>query len=220
MDQATLEAIAAPTVLHESSGRWDAINPTVGPPGIAVGPLQWTQGSGHLGKLLTQFRAADPAFFDATIAPASSAELLAVTTAPSLAPVAGLLLSDPWWLARIRRLLTHPPYQAIMRREVTTGVHMRQALKAARAVGVLTPRGLALTFDMAVRQGEYGVPRLAASLAAGWAAAPPPYPDRLQTWAAALRSRAPAPDIDRRVAEIMNDPQLGDTPLEPVAPVA
>jgi hypothetical protein len=208
---AVLDAVVRPTVAHESSGRWDAINPTPGHPGVAIGPLQWTQASGHAGRLLARFREVDPATFDAVTAP-HTAELLAVTAAPSLAPVGSLPLWSPEWVARLRALLRHPPYQAVMADELRTGIHMQKALQAARDVGLLTPRGLALTFDNAVRQGEYGVPRLAREVAAGWAGAPPPYPARLQAWASALRARAGAPDVDRRVAAILADPTLSDAP--------
>lgn len=200
-------------VHHESGGRWDAINPTPGGAGVAVGPLQWTQRSGHLGRLLQRFALVDPVAFAALAGP-HVAELLAVTATGSLAPVGGEPLWSPAWVARLRAMLRHPPFAEVMRDELWHGVHLRQALRAARDVGMMTPRGLALTFDQVVRQGEYGVPRRARELALAWRAAPPPYPHRLRAWAAVLAPPGAPQDVARRVAAILVHPDLSDRPME------
>jgi hypothetical protein len=197
-------------VKNEASGRWDAINPTAGPPGIAVGPLQWTQQSTHLGRLLRRFYERDPRTFAAVILPVTPEELLAKTEAGSLEPVGGRYLWDPWWVGHITALLRHPPFVEVMRQEARTGIHMRKAIEAARTLGLLTLRGLTLTLDQAVRQGEYGVPALARRLAESWGGRQPPYNVRLQQWAEALKQRANASDVDRRVAAIIGDRSLHD----------
>lgn len=205
-----LDTVIAKTVEAEASGRWDAINPNPRPPYVAIGPVQWTLGSGHMGELLAKMRRADWRTFDAVTTP-WTAELLARTAARSPAPVGGYPLWSPTWTSRLTALMRHPPFIAVMRHEARTGIHMQQAIKAARLVRLMTVRGLALAFDQSIRQGEYGIVRTASALAQRWGGSPPGYSERLRQFADALNaSSGYASDVSRRVASILADRGLSD----------
>lgn len=208
-----LDTVIDKTVEAEASGRWDAINPNPRPPYVAMGPVQWTLSSGHLGTILAKMRAADWRTFDAVTAP-WTAQLLTTTAARSPAPIGGYRLWSPTWTSRLTALMRHPPFVAVMRQEARTGIHMQQAIKAAKLVRLMTVRGLSLAFDQSIRQGEYGIVRTASALAQRWGGSVPSYADRLAQFAAALEaSSGHASDVVRRVRSILADRSLSDSPV-------
>lgn len=204
--------IIARIVDHEASGRWDAVNANPRRPGVAYGPGQWTQTSGHLGRVLAAMRAADPRTFDAVTAPYTQ-QLLDVTGRGAMEPVGPYPLYHGWWTDRLVALARHPPFRAVMEHELRTGIHAQQAYKAAALVQLLSQRGLALAFDQSIRQGEYGIVQVARALADSWGGRPPGYAQRLSQFAAALNARSGAEDVQRRIAAILSAPELTDQAL-------
>ena len=209
----------------EGGGRFDAINPNnegkKNPPGpgLSFGFIQWTQESGHLGELLARMREADRVTFDAVVGgPSVADELIRTTRAGSLAPVAGAVLWDPRWTSKFIALGRHPAFIEAQLNQAADGIHMQKAIEAARSIGILSERGLALAFDRAVQQGEYGTAALASRLADAWSVDGwPSYVDRLGRFAAAAVLKAPATyqaDVKRRVEAILTDPGLSDGALE------
>lgn len=213
----------------EGGGRFDAVNPNnegkrnPPGPGLSFGFIQWTQESGHLGELLERMRAADPVTFDAVVGGgAAAAELLRVTKAGSLAPVAGAVLWDPRWTSKFVALGRHPRFIDVQLQMASEGIHMEKAIEAARTLGILSERGLALAFDRAVQRGEYGTAALARRLADAWRAEgwPASYVDRLGKFAAnAVLQVSPTyqETARKRVQGILQDPALSDGALERAA---
>lgn len=209
----------------EGGGRFDAINPNrerfnkPPGPGLSFGFIQWTQESTHLGALLQLMRDADRATFDAVVGGSAVAdELLRVTKAGSLAPVNGAVLWDPAWTSRFVALGRHPRFIECQLQMASTGIHMEKAVEAARALALLSERGLALAFDRAVQHGEYGTASLARRMGEDWAESGwPDYVDRLGRFAArAVLQISPTyqDDARRRVDGILRDPNLSDAALE------
>jgi len=83
--------------------------------GLRFGIRQWAQKGGQLGTLLSKMRAKDPERFESCFGPAWS-ELLDVTSAGSLAPVAEELLWAKPWALRFARAGREPVFAAVQDR--------------------------------------------------------------------------------------------------------
>jgi hypothetical protein len=221
LDRELLMRVVRRTAKHEGGGKYDAINPNneakVDPPGPGVSAflIQWTQGSGNLGTVLTAMRARDQLTFDAVVGgPTVAAELLRVTRAGSLAPVNGAVLWAPVWVGKFIALGRHPPFQQVQVEIAATGAHMRAAIEVAKVLHITSEKGLALAFDRCVQQGEYGMPKLARRLAAEWQAEGwPSYTERLARFGAAAVAKTSSTwraDVQRRVSAILADSTLTD----------
>ena len=138
------------TAAHE--GDYSSVSPNRDGAGLAWGILQWTQASGNLGRLLASMATTDAATFS-RIFGLSSRDLLAATATPGLRSVGGAHLWDEPWLSRFRAAGSHLPFRAVQDRFAVGDQHMQAALKAARAIGVVTERSVAVAFDTAVQQG-------------------------------------------------------------------
>lgn len=143
---------------HE--GRHDSLNLNLDGAGLSFGIIQWAQKPGNLGVLLAEMQRADPARFATTFGPAWR-ELLAVTSAGSLAPVAGAVLWHEPWVSRFRAAGRDPVFVEVQNRLAKQGDHFRGALEAAAVLGVWTERALTLFYDTSVQQGPRFAKRLA-----------------------------------------------------------
>lgn len=120
--------------------------------GLSWGLIQWAQKPGSLGRLLGFMYTQDPNRFAATFGPAWK-ELIRVTQAGSLDPVAGAVLWQEPWVSRFRAAGNDPVWQEAQRNYAKQDVYWKAAKDAANILLVYTQRGLALTYDTAVNQG-------------------------------------------------------------------
>lgn len=212
--------VATRIATFEGGKRFDAVNPNnerhTNPPGpgLSYGFIQWTQGSGNLGKLCAAMRAQDKTTFDAIMGgPALADELMRVLSKPSLSAVGGRVLWDSVWTTRFKALAKHAPFNEVQLRMAATGAHMEAGITVARLLGLDSERGLTLAFDRCVQQGEYGIPRLARSLREKWVAWPS-YSDRMQAFGQAAIDRSGGrEDVTTRVRAILADADLSDERL-------
>lgn len=147
---------------HE--GQPGSTNANLDGAGLSYGVLQWTQRSGSLGHLLSLMHAAEPERFAACFGPNASA-LIDVALAGELDPVDGKQLWQEPWLSRFHQAAQDPRLVAVQYRLAADGQHMAGAVSAARALDVLTVRGLAVCFDRCVQQGAVGAGSIARRLA-------------------------------------------------------
>lgn len=146
---------------HE--GRYDSVNRNTDGAGLSFGRFQWAQRPGTLGALLAAMEAADPARFRAAFGP-HVRDLLTVATKGLMVPVDGAQLWDEPWVSRFVAAGRDPVFQAVQDRLATEGPHFQAAMKAARLLGVVTERGVALMLDTAVQQGPGFATELAAKV--------------------------------------------------------
>jgi len=182
---AWLSRVIARVALHE--GRHDSVNRNVDGAGLSFGILQWNQRSGGLGQLLRVFHDTDPARFAAVFGVHGPA-LIEATRAGGVAPVAGAVLWEEPWLSRFLAAGRDPVFQAVQDRLAMQGPHMQGALTAARTLGFVTERSVALTYDTAVQQGPGFARQLAEKVRRRYAGRTVPMLEVLQHFA----HRAPA----------------------------
>lgn len=232
------ERVIARVSQHE--GGPDSLNLNRDGAGLSFGILQWAQGTGDLGDLLGAMNRAYPSRFRAIFGPYSD-ELLARTSSPSMAPVNGAVLWTAPWVSRFRAAGRDPALASVQYELARRGHHWRGALQAARALGTLTERSAALTFDTAVQQGAQTAIALAKKAASEeWS-----HSARLRRFAALAPARFrrttaptrphPSPhiswervgdewhafagtidlfrDVTRRRQSILQDAHLSDTPI-------
>lgn len=148
---------------HE--GRYDSLNLNTDGAGLSMGIIQWSQRTGQLGRLLTEFHAHDGAKFAAVFGP-KAASLLAHTVSGSLAPFEGALLWHSPWKERFRQAGEYEPWQRVQDQLAASGEHMVAAEQCAALLGIRTERAMVLFYDRAVQQGQNGAVRIARELAA------------------------------------------------------
>lgn len=222
---------------HEGGG-FHAMNRNRDRAGLSWGIIQWAQVTGNLGVLLGAMFDRDPQRFQATFGPAWR-ELLAVTEAGSLEPVAGAVLWEEPWVSRFNAAAQDPVWQDVQTEVATTGEHWQGAERAVAAMGILpTERVYALAFDTSVQQG----PGFAVRLAQRASTTPDPLvyfathagdhfrtttPPGRHPKAPRLEWREAAPgvwhvwagsfdlyrDVNRRRSSLLVDPELSDAPL-------
>lgn len=146
----SIKRVLARVSSHE--GSYSSTNRNTDGEGLSYGIIQWTQRSGNLGKVLRAMAKADPAAFRRIFGGAWR-ELLEVTTAASLAPVAGVVLWAEPWVSRFKEAGRHEPFRAAQRRLATSGSHWQGAVKVAAHLGIHTERAMCLFYDTAVHQG-------------------------------------------------------------------
>lgn len=220
LDDDLLRRAAYRVAEFEGRKRFDAINANTDGAGLSFGFKQDTQKSGNLGVLCKAMRRSDPLTFDAVVGSSALAnELIRVLSKPSLEPVAGRVLWDPWWTSKFVALGRHPPYQAVQLDVAIHGSHMKAAIKVCQLLTLNSERGVTLAFDRCVQQGEYGTPEMAASLRRAWPSPWPSYPDRMKAFGdAAMAKKKYRSDVVRRVRELLADPNLSDDPIDLTSP--
>lgn len=140
------------SAVSSSEGSYDSVNRNTDGAGLSVGIWQWPQATGGLGMLLAAYYQANPALFLQIFGPHAH-DLLAATKARSLKPVAGALLWDEPWLSRFILAGRTPQFQQQQDILALNSPHLQYALKAARQLGRLSERSLAVTLDTSVTQG-------------------------------------------------------------------
>ena len=131
--------------------------------GLSYGIAQFNQDSGQLGRLLRYMQSRDPAKF-ADVFGASSEMLLDTTNAlgpsslqsPSgrsarVQPIDGKDLWEEPWLGRFKLAAAHAPFQAAQN-QAASELFLEPMVDVAAWLGILSERGLAVLFDLAVRQ--------------------------------------------------------------------
>lgn len=186
----------------ESSGNPGAQNRNTDGAGLSFGLLQWTQASGNLGKLLVRFLNADPQGFKAIFG-AQASLLLQTASAKSksarMADVGGAALWQSPWTERFAQAGKHDAFIAAQWAEILEGAHWKGGMEAARTLGVLTERSIALCFDRSVQQGPGAAVDLAKEVRARLTTngrVRVPYRPLLRTYAQLAAARFYAADDD------------------------
>lgn len=160
---------------RQHEGGFGSVNANSDGNGVSYGILQWTQRGGALGPLLAAAKAADPDAFAADFGPYAD-ELLRVTAATSkearMAPVGGVVLWDPSWVARFAGAGQQAYMQNAQLHMAAYGAHMDAAVHIAKMLDTTTERSLILIFNRTVHQGVGGARACAGELTALWQAHP------------------------------------------------
>lgn len=202
--------IAKPTIMFESSGRYDAANLNTDGAGLSFGLISWAQKPGSLGVLLQAMQRRDPARF-ATIFGPSADRLVAATLPGGVVAVDGAYLWQEPWISRFRAAGRDPVFRAVQDDLIFNGPYMAGAISAAmRLGGVPTERGLSLLFDRNVQQGPAKVASLLGSVTGTT------FDERVRSLGQLAVNATPSTwrsDVSRRVASILSDPWLTDKPV-------
>jgi hypothetical protein len=152
LSNAAIEVVAR----NEANGAdpFAAVNLNTDGQGVSFGLFQWTQKSGHLGKLLGAMYGYAPGAFVDVFGP-KWAELLQATGTAGLRRVGGHNLWEGPWPGRFRAAGQNASLRAAQTAYAASGEHARKAEKAAGRVGhdAAGPAG-AVLLDVAVNQGE------------------------------------------------------------------
>lgn len=216
------------TTAHESGGKPWAVNANTERfkdppgPGVSWGILQWTQKSGHLGRVLDACRATNPVEFDRIVGGTAIAQELIRVCKQGGNPnvtVNGRLLWDPAWVKVFDALGRVTAFGEVQAWYAANGAHMKAAAQVCVLLGLESERGLALAFDRATQQGEGWVVKAAKELAGRWYAAGfPAYEERLKALADAALSRARGnpweSTVKERVQSVFNSRTLSDSSLK------
>ncbi len=198
-------------------GSYTSLNRNSDGAGLSFGFIQFAQGPGSLGTLLTAMRDADPAAFRSTFGPDSD-ELVGVTTSgvgSNKDPVGGNVLWEEPWVGRFTEAGNNALFQAVQRRLARTN-YFEPMLPTAAKYGVDTERGLGILYDMAVQHGVGGMRSIVTSvIAQGYSFAGDERAALMacaETSADHVKARWHDHVLNRRMSIIM-DPDLGDVAL-------
>jgi hypothetical protein len=150
--------------IQQHEGHYDSLNRNLDGAGLSFGIMQWSQRTGQLGVLLSEFYAADAQAFQ-RIFGSHYATLLEVTKQGQLAPVHGHVLWQSPWIERFIAAGQYKRFQEVQDTLAKNGVHMTAARRCAHVLGVKTERAMALYFDRCIQQGQNGVPVIAQQVA-------------------------------------------------------
>lgn len=151
--------------VQQHEGHYDSLNRNLDGAGLSFGIMQWSQRTGQLGVLLSEFYAADSQAFIHIFGPHHYGTVLAVTKQGQLGPVNGQVLWESPWIEKFKAAGQHSRFQEVQDNLARNGVHMTAARRCAHVLGVKTERAMALYFDRCIQQGQNGVPVIAQQVA-------------------------------------------------------
>ena len=211
--------IVYPTFLHESTGRYDAVNENEDGAGASVGLIQWSQAPGGLAELTNAIWRQRPDLMTRYFG-SSAGRMVAQLALPGsestdyaarLAPIDGARLWQEPWLSRWKKALIDPDIKDIQDGLVLNGSYMRTTLRIAKLFGgTPTERGLALIFDRAVQQGSGKASELARGVVASIPEASFDAKAKLLAERAAEAWPKGAEDVRKRTAKILGSSLVSD----------